>query len=365
VLEEQLGDSRDSPWTRSEVDTITSALTSTVDVSMAKDLDVVTNRKQCFEGQQPGHKGFRIGLDRLRALARRDEKLAEVTFQYMIGGSLLSGKHETAPEFVIDFGDRSILEAAKHRGALEHIEEKVLPKWQDNAESEAAETGSNAGEHQRRLQTWWRLKRRRSEMLAATSVLRRYIVCVRHTKRPIFVFLDSRIRPDSALTVFAFEDDYSFGILQSSVHWEWFLARCSSLKRDFRYTNETVFDSFPWPQAPTRRAIERVAKCARELRGVRRDALEGQKGGLRALYKGLEEYPGESPLATAHRRLDMAVMTAYGFGESEDVLAQILDLNGVVAGSGAKAVGPGVPASYRDRSAIMSDDCIRPYLDGG
>src|SRR5437868_7704314 len=42
--------------------------------------------------------------------------------------------------------------------------------------------------------------------------------------------------PGDALSCFAFSDDYSFGILQSGIHWSWFIATCSKLKGDFRYT---------------------------------------------------------------------------------------------------------------------------------
>ena len=46
--------------------------------------------------------------------------------------------------------------------------------------------------------------------------------------------------PGDALSCFAFSDDYSFGILQSGIHWSWFIATCSKLKGDFRYTPESV-----------------------------------------------------------------------------------------------------------------------------
>src|SRR4029077_2617568 len=39
--------------------------------------------------------------------------------------------------------------------------------------------------------------------------------------------------PGDVLSCFAFSDDYSFGILQSGVHWSWFIATCSKLKGDF------------------------------------------------------------------------------------------------------------------------------------
>jgi hypothetical protein len=68
---------------------------------------------------------------------------------------------------------------------------------------------------------------------------------------------------------FAFSDDYSFGILQSGIHWSWFIATCSKLKGDFRYTPESVFDTFPWPQKPKHEDIKAVAEAAVTLRALR------------------------------------------------------------------------------------------------
>lgn len=51
-----------------------------------------------------------------------------------------------------------------------------------------------------------------------------------------------------------------FGILQSGLHWLWFTTKCSELKSDFRYTPESVFDTFPWPQF-----LKRVAANVRRL----------------------------------------------------------------------------------------------------
>ena len=76
-----------------------------------------------------------------------------------------------------------------------------------------------------------------------------------------------------ALSCFAFSDDYSFGILQSGIHWSWFIATCSKLKGDFRYTPESVFDTFPWPQKPKHEDIKAVAEAAVTLRALRQETM--------------------------------------------------------------------------------------------
>ena len=167
-------------------------------------------------------------------------------------------------------------------------------------------------------------------MLDALEKLPRYIVCARVTKRPIFEFIATEIRPDSSLTVFAFCDDYSFGILQSNIHTQWFKARCSTLKGDARYTSDTVFDSFPWPQKAKLDAIKRVADASLALRTLRNKLLKDGGSTLRELYRSLE-MPGKNSLREAHEFLDEAVREAYGMKTDEDVLAFLLKLNKALA----------------------------------
>ncbi|HEY5769474.1 MAG TPA: type IIL restriction-modification enzyme MmeI, partial [Terrimicrobium sp.] len=180
------------------------------------------------------------------------------------------------------------------------------------------------------VERWWLLWRSRSDLIEALKTIPRYLACSRVTKRPIFVFVDSAIRPGDALQCFAMSDDYSFGILQSSPHWQWFVAKCSKLTERLHYSPESVFDTFPWPQSPDAKAVAAVAAAGREVRRIRAEALPKMKGGLRALYRTLE-LPGANPLKDAHAALDAAVLVAYGFSAKADLLAQLLALNQQVA----------------------------------
>jgi MmeI, target recognition domain len=142
--------------------------------------------------------------------------------------------------------------------------------------------------------------------------------------------------------VFAFDDDYSFGILQSSVHRAWFEARCTTLGQALRYTPGTVFDSFPWPQAPSIDQVGRVVDSVEALLTIRDSrARFGITVGQQ--YDSIRD-PGESPLRDVHTELDAAVMAAYGFDPDDDVLVQLLALNQAIASDEAEGVqvrGPG------------------------
>jgi hypothetical protein len=157
------------------------------------------------------------------------------------------------------------------------------------------------------------------------------------------------------------DDDYSFGILQSSIHWEWFMARCSTLGGTWRYTSDTVFDSFPWPQNPAIKQIEEVAKQAKALRDKRNELMEAHHYTLRELYRIMDDTP-ENPVSEIQNRLDNAVRDAYNMRRNADVLQFLLDLNGKVyekEQNGEKVQGPGLPEKIKAKSGLVSDDCVR------
>lgn len=58
------------------------------------------------------------------------------------------------------------------------------------------------------------------------------------------------------------------GVLSSTVHIDWGIARSSTMRTDPRYTPSSAFDTFPWPEA-TNDQRERIDAFAHELIAVR------------------------------------------------------------------------------------------------
>jgi hypothetical protein len=200
----------------------------------------------------------------------------------------------------------------------------------------------------------------RAGLVKSIGQLNRYIVCVRTTKRPIFEFIDAAIRPNDALQVFTLNDDYSFGILQSSIHWHWFTERCSTLTKRFRYTSDTVYDSFPFPQEPSLPKVTAVAAAAVELRRLRAKVMNQNGWSLRDLYRTLD-LPGDNPLRNVQLGLDSAVRAAYGIEPGENDLEFLLNLNlqtSAFEEQGLPVVAPGLPPVVVDHSALITCDCI-------
>ena len=341
---------------------ISSTLSDETDVATARGLSVNAEPKLVFTGQNPCHDGFKLPPEAAAALLKNHPAFREILFPYMTGADLVTAGKPT--RWIIDFGQRDMLKAMEYPAAFEILKDRVMKDVLAKAEKEAIATGKATTRWTRMAERWWQFRDWMPGTIAAVNAHSRYIIFPRVSKRPTFAFVSREIRPDMQLIVFRFEDDYSFGILQSNAHWQWFVAKCSKLTERFRYTSDTVFDTFPWPQSPTVKQIDAVAAAAQEVRHVRAEALQRLKGGLRALYRTLE-LPGANPLKNAHTALDAAVLAAYGFNPKKDLLAQILALNQQVAARierGEPVTAPGVPANYPDQTKLVTEDCIKPIL---
>ncbi len=107
---------------------------------------------------------------------------------------------------------------------------------------------------------------------------------------------------------------YHFGILISNVHMAWVRVVCGRIKSDYRYSNDVVYNNFPWP-TPTdaqRARIEQTAQAILDARALYPDSS------LADLYDELTMPP---ELRKAHQANDKAVMEAYGFTKGTEAYA--------------------------------------------
>lgn len=338
-------------------------------MSGAKRLRTNIEAKACFQGQTHGHEGFLLTPEKAITLYEEDPANRDVIFPFLTANDLLSTSPPSPKRYVIDFHPRDLIGSSKYKAPFSIVKKEVLPDREQAAADEkkrnekVLEDNPNARvnvHHANFLKQWWLLSWAREEMINQIGGLQRYITCGRVTKRPIFEFVSPDIHPNDACMVFPFEDDYSFGILQSNVHWVWFVAKCSTLTERFRYTSDTVFDTFPWPQSPKTADIITVAKAAKNLRAVRRTSMDHANLTLRRLYQ-LAELPGKSPLKDAQANLDSAVRVAYGMSSTHGALSYLLDVNLQVASEeqkGNPVQAPGIPAGVAYTDELISKDRI-------
>ncbi len=259
-----------------------------------------------------------------------------------------------AGKWIIDFGsEMDEADAALYEAPFSHAVEHVRPTRRRNRAARVREF-------------WWRHEAPRPGMWRSLDGLPRYIATPRVAKHRLFVWLDTRICPDSALIAIARDDDTTFGILHSRFHEAWSLRLGTWLGKgnDPRYTPTTTFETFPFPEglspdipaadyAADPRAIA-IAEAARRLvelrdrwlnppewvewidepapgypkRPVARDdaaATELKTRTLTNLYNGRPQW-----LADAHAALDAAVAAAYGWNADTpdaEALRALLALN--------------------------------------
>jgi type II restriction/modification system DNA methylase subunit YeeA len=237
--------------------------------------------------------------------------------------------------WIIDFGvDTPVTEAALYEAPFEYAKEHVMPTRSTNRRAAYAER-------------WWLHVEPRSGMRKALVGLSRFLATPTVSKHRLFAWLDGATLPDHQLIVFARDDDYFFGVLQSSVHEMWARGLGTQLREvesGFRYTPTTTFETFPFPELSDddreETAAAAVALDKHRTGWLNPDGATDEDLRVRTLTNLYNERP--SWLEQAHDRLDRAVHAAYGWEyplEPDDVLARLVELNLARSGQAAPVAG--------------------------
>lgn len=316
------------------VEIIRAGLAATIDLSEASRLP--ENEDIGFEGIKKNGP-FEISEDKAKELLKATgnptgRSNSEVVKPWFNGTDITK---RSRGMWLVDFGmDISEQEAALYEKPFEYIKLVVKPVRMKKPEG-----------HKLR-ENWWIFGRPRPAMKEAISALHRYIVTPRVAKHRLFAWVDRAVIPDGRLNVFARNDDYFFGVLHSSIHEVWSLANSSrhGVGNDPTYNNRVCFETFPFPwpsdKEPTDDPlVQAIAQAAKEL-VEKRDAWlnppglsekELKKRTLTNLYNARPTW-----LGLAHRKLDKAVLAAYGWSDlmdddgnidEEEVLSHLLALN--------------------------------------
>lgn len=231
-------------------------------------------------------------------------------------------------KWTVDFGLMDMQAAAQYELPFEYVKEHVYPVRSINRRQAYAEK-------------WWQYAEARPGMRRALRDKQRYIATPCHAKHRIFVWVDAKVLCNQATIVFAREDDYFFGVLQSEVHELWARATGTQVREaesGFRYTPTTTFETFPFPWRPGREPqgdprVEAIARTAGELVDMRdrwlnpEGATDAQlrERTLTNLYNHQPEW-----LKIAHRKLDEAVLDSYGWPRNladGEIVERLLELN--------------------------------------
>ena len=136
-------------------------------------------------------------------------------------------------------------------------------------------------------------------------------------------FFSSETIPSDLCLIIPNATPYHFGVLTSKMHMTWMRAVCGRLKSDYRYSNNLVYNNFPFPANPTDKQREKVELAAQ---GVLDARAQFPQATLADLY---DPCTMPKPLLDAHRANDSAVDACYGgrkFKADLERLAFLFDL---------------------------------------
>lgn len=269
---------------------------------------LAANRGVAFEGCKPAGDGF--VLDDAEAhilLARSDADYGSVVRRYLVGRDIANNPCQEPSRWIIDFGMLELEDAMAYPAALSIVRERVKPvRDQNNRES--------------RRERWWRFGEAVPAMRHAMEGTQRYIAVGITGKRLLMSWADTSWCPSNLVVAITREDDWTMGILSSSVHETWAREQSSTLEDRLRYTSKTALVTFPLPDpaSPQRDKIEQATRDIGQerARACTKLVAQGRKqAGLTAVYNAMDE-GAFTELRAAHKRLDEAVCKSYGWPTS-------------------------------------------------
>lgn len=163
------------------------------------------NAGRSFQGPIPAG-NFYLEPEEAQELLKRDEAdYSRVVRSYLIGDDIAEDPRQQPRRWVIDFAMKPLEEASDYPDALRLVRERVKPARDEN-------------NREAYRKYWWRFAEPRPKLRLAIQDLPRYIAGNAQGKRFLFAWAEASVCASNLTNVFAFEDDYSIGILTSAPH---------------------------------------------------------------------------------------------------------------------------------------------------
>lgn len=309
---------------------ISPSLTSDVDVTAA--LPISANEGLCFMGVTPGNHGFVLDAEQRAAILAEDPASEEVIRPFLIGRDVNREVDQRPTRWIIDFAMMKKSDAETFTGAMEHVRRHVWPSRSTNP-------------REKNFKNWWQFWRASGNMRAAIRQLDHVLVIPCVSPRLTVSRQPNDSCFDHQLMVLALGHWYHLGLLQSAIHGVWARARGSTLKGDLRYTNTTIFETYPFPmvegsryvpqQVLTGPAGEGLARAAEAFDTERSRTCRELGLGLTKVHNLLDA--GKLPdLEAVWSEMNDAATACYGWPagtwrDRGEVLRRLVELNEEIA----------------------------------
>lgn len=280
------------------------------------------NEGKAFIGDYVRGIGFVLEPAQAEALLAKDPRNADCLFPYLNGEDLNSHPEQQPTRWVICFHDWPLERAQEYPDLLRIVEERV------RAERERLRGPGDA----RNRQYWWQFAAYRVGMRRAIAPLNRVLARSRIAEMHAVIFVQNGWVYNEKTIVFAFDDDYHFALLQSSLHETWLRRFTSTLRTDINYAPTDCFDTFPFPPPEYQRAasgeqraedmpeaLQRAAQVGGEYHEHRRQIMLARNLGLTKTYNLFHDPACTDAyivrLRELHAEMDRAILACYAWDD--------------------------------------------------
>ena len=268
---------------------------------------LIVNANKSFQGSIVLGMGFIMNPEEAQALIDKDPRNTDVLFPYLGGEDLNQSPTQTAPRWIINFFDWSEHRARQYPDCFAIVEENVKPMRRER------KPNGEFKQRKPRAERYWIYAERSSKLYRMIEPLERIIAISQVSKivQPVLVSTGQVL--SMTAVVFAYDDDFHFGVLTSGFHYRWAIRHASTLESRIRYTPSDVFETFPQP--PYSASVEYAGKVLNEHRS---HLMATRRLGLTSLYNLVHDpetrFDKEMQmLRDLHIKLDLAVCDAYDF----------------------------------------------------
>ena len=264
------------------------------------------NANLSFQGSILLGGGFLLSPEEANEMIKMDSKNADVLFPCLNGKDLNNVPDHNPSRWCINLHDFEKKTAMSYTAPWNHIELNVKGYRQRR------KPDGTFVSREPMPTTYWIYCEKRPRLYSTIKSMSKIMVIALTSKVVMPVWVPSNWVYSHACGIFAFDDDFTFGVLSSQFHWWWTQQYASSMKGDTRYTPRDVFETFPRPSFN-----ENVERLGFELNAHRSALMIEKDEGLTKTYNRFhnpEDIDSDiEKLRELHQQLDVAVRDAYGW----------------------------------------------------
>jgi hypothetical protein len=283
---------------------------------------LASNAGKAFNGTKIYGQGFCFAnnddsatpLIEMSRLIGEDISYQSIIKPYMGGEDLNNSPTLQPSRYVIDFGDRTLEQAADFPDLFSIVKTKVYSvrqKVKDTNDGRILKAN------------WWKFFRPKIELYRSLMNMK-FAMIIAETS-PHMAFALAKVGPifSHALKIFVIGDFGAFATMQSRVHEVWARFFSSSMKDDLRYTPSDCFETFPFCfDFEAEPALESIGQTYYNHRAA---LMIARNEGLTKTYNRFHD-PAEQAsdirwLRDLHHDMDVAVLRTYGWDDLADTAA--------------------------------------------